>query len=108
MKTMNQSKISSLLISSLLIIVVGLVLLLGCANINQNNTAQEIQTLKEQTATQVPCPSYAIQIMPNYIINADGSGSWTADCYGAVYKCAQGGKDNQSTTCEQTLPVPVK
>jgi hypothetical protein len=100
---MNQSEITSLLI-----IAGTLVLFLGCANINQKNTAQEIQTLKEQTATQVPCPSYTIQIMPNYIINADGSGSWTADCYGAVYKCTQSAKDHQNTTCEQTLPVPVK
>ena len=103
MKTLFEGKKSSL--STLAAVIV---LCLGCANINQganapDNTAQQMQTLREQTATQVPCPSYAIQIAPNYIISkSDGSASWTADCYGDVYQCTRGGKDNQDVNCEQT------
>ena len=106
MKTKNQSKISSLLI-----IIVAVVLWLGCANINQggnapDNTAQLLETLREQSATQVPCPSYSIQI-PNYNIKSDGSGYWTAVCYGDVYKCTRGSKGPQDVTCEQTEPQPL-
>ncbi len=109
MKTLFQSKMSSLLI-----IAVAVVLWLGCANISQvenapDDSIQQMETLREQTATQVPCPSYAIQIMPSYRINkSDESASWTADCYGDVYQCTRGGKDNQGVTCEQTEPQPVK
>ena len=76
MKTLFKGKRSSL---SILVAVI--VLWLGCADINQgentpDNTAQQMETLRKQTATQVPCPSYAIQIAPNYIINkSDGSAS---------------------------------
>lgn len=109
MKTMNQSKLSSLLI-----IAVAVVLWLGCTNINQGenapvDSAQQMETLREQSATQVPCPSYAIQIMPSYKINkSDGSASWTAVCYANVYQCTRSGKDHQNVTCEQTEPQPVK
>jgi hypothetical protein len=109
MKTMNQSKMSSLLI-----IAVAVVLWLGCANINQggnvpDDSAQQMETLREQSATQVPCPSYAIQIMPSYKINkSDESASWTAVCYANVYQCTRSGKDHQNVTCEQTGPQPVK
>ncbi len=109
MMTLIQSKMSSLLIIS-----VAVVLWLGCANINQgenapDDSAQQMETLRKQSATQVPCPSYSIQIMPSYKINkSDGSASWTAFCYGDVYQCTRGGKDHQDVTCEQTEPQPVK
>jgi hypothetical protein len=109
MKTIFQSKINSLFVIAAVV-----VLCLGCANINQganapDNTAQQMQKLREQTATQVPCPSESIQIAPNYIINkSDGSAFWTADCYGDVYQCTRGGKDNQDVNCQQTEPQPVK
>ena len=103
MKTLFQSKISSLLVIAVIVVS-----WLGCANINQNDTAQQMQTLQEQSATQVPCPSSAIQIMPSYKINADGSASWTAVCYATVYQCTRSGKNNQNVSCEQIGPQPVK
>jgi hypothetical protein len=109
MKTLFQSKMSSFPV-----IAVSVFLWLGCANISQvenapDDSIQQMETLREQSATQVPCPSYAIQIMPSYRINkSDGSASWTAVCFGDVYKCTRGGKDNQDLTCEQTEPQPVK
>ena len=74
MKPLFQSKMSSLLV-----IVVAVVLWLGCAASNQvekaqNKSVQQMETLQELSAGKIPCPSYQIEIPEHNINRTDGSG----------------------------------
>ena len=104
MKTLFQSKKGSFLV-----IAVAVSLWLGCAASNQiekaqNKSVQQMETLQEQSAGKIPCPSYQIEIPEHNINRTDGSGYWIAYCFGETYKCTRGSKDPQDVTCEQIPP----
>jgi hypothetical protein len=103
MKTLFRSKLDSLFLVAAVIVP-----LLGCSTVNtveqaQNKSVQEIQTLQQQSAGIVPCPSYQIEIPQHEINRTDGSAKWTAYCFGKTYKCGRTGKD-QNVTCEEIPP----
>ena len=111
MKTSIQSKMSSLVF-----ITVG-ILWLGCTTVNnveqaENKSVQQMQILQQQssgkTAGKIPCPPYEIEISEFKINKSDGSGYWTAYCFGKRYKCLRGSKDQankQDVTCSgEDLP----
>jgi hypothetical protein len=109
MKTLIQSKMGSLLLITVC------VLWLGCTTVNQveqaeNKSVQQMQILQEQssgkTVGKIPCPPYEIEISEFKINKSDGSGYWTAFCFGKTYKCTRGpsgqaNKNNQNVNCER-------
>ncbi len=104
MKTLFQSKIGFSLV-----IAVVVVPWLSCSTVNkveqaQNKSVQEMETLQEQSAGKIPCPSYQIEIPEHKINRTDGSGYWIAYCFGKTYKCTRGSKAPQDVTCEQVPP----
>lgn len=62
----------------------------------------EIQTLQEQSVTQVPCPSDRIEII-EHVIHQDGSASWMALCQGRTYSCQRvaGEEANPEVSCSE-------
>ena len=106
MKTLFQSKMSSLLIVAAVVF-----LCLGCTTVNQieeaqNKSVQQMEILQEQSVGKIPCRSDEIEISEFKINESDGSGYWTAACLGKTYKCVRGKKDqadtnDQDVTCEQ-------
>ncbi|MEQ9619154.1 MAG: hypothetical protein RIG61_08275 [Deltaproteobacteria bacterium] len=70
--------------------------LLSCGN------PYEIQTLQEQSVTQIPCPPDRIEII-EHVIHQDGSASWTALCQGRTYSCrrAAGEASNPEVSCSE-------
>jgi hypothetical protein len=106
MKTLFQSKMSSLLIVAAVVF-----LCLGCTTVNQieeaqNKSVQQMEILQEQSVGKIPCRSDEIEISEYKINESDGSGYWTAACLGKTYKCVRGKKDetnanDQEVTCEQ-------
>ena len=105
MRTLFQSKMSSLLI-----IAVVVVLWLGCTTYNkfetsENKSVKQIEILQEQSAGKIPCPSEKIEITGYKINKSDGSGYWTAfGCDGKTYNCTRSSKDHQDVICRQVDP----
>jgi hypothetical protein len=102
MKTLYQSKMSSLSI-----IAVVVVLWLGCATPGppENKSVKQIEMLQQQSATKIPCPSQQIEITGYKINKAEGSAFWTAfGCNGNTYKCTRSGKDHQGVNCQRVDP----
>jgi hypothetical protein len=102
MKTLFQSKMSSL---SMIAVVV--VLWLGCATPGtpENTSVKQIEMLQQQSAGKIPCPSQQIEITGYKINKADGSAFWTAfGCDGNTYKCSRSGKDHQGANCQRVEP----
>jgi len=102
MKTLFQSKMSSLLVIALVV-----VLWLGCATYesSENKSVKQIEILQEQSAGKIPCPSEKIEITGYKTSKSDGSGYWTAfGCDGKTYNCTRSGKDHLDVNCNEIDP----
>ncbi len=62
----------------------------------------EIQSLQEQSVSQIPCPQDRIEII-EHVTHPDGSASWMALCEGRTYSCerAAGQENNPEVTCSE-------
>jgi len=46
-----------------------------------------IQTLQQQSVSQIPCPADRIEVIEHKINEEDGSATWMALCQGRTYSC---------------------